>query len=193
MNSCRNLRVPSLTSLPRSSKSLSRWPVKESGVVLFGRVPAVGADPLLVHLRLLCVVRSAESDMMHRPASLVPSQNSSGFVDVDHAAFRIPRGSEADYRSFTGDLAEAKHIGQDRCRLLRAVEKQRHAPQAADRMFGGDVLVAPARLILGIGDAGERERHPILIRERQHGLTEAFLQRLVGNSLLDETLSPVTD
>jgi hypothetical protein len=107
----------------------------------------------------------------------MPSQNSRGFVDVNHAAFHIGRRSEADHRSLTGDLAEVEHIGQDRCRLLRAVEKQHHALQAADRVFGGNVLVAPARLILGIGDADERERHPILIRERQHGLTEALLQR----------------
>src|SRR6266581_5140766 len=102
------------------------------------------------------------------------------------AAKRITDPSRAASR-------KAEHIGQDRRRLLRAFEEQRHAMQAADRMFGGDVLVAPTRLILGIGDADERERHPILIRKRQHGLTEALLQRLVGNSLLDEALSPVAD
>jgi hypothetical protein len=84
---------------------------------------------------------------------------------------------------------ELKRLG----RLLHAVQKQRHALQAADRMFGGDVRVAPARLVLGIGNADERERHPILIREREHGLTEAFLRRLAGNTPLDETVSPVTD
>ena len=156
-------------------------------------MPGVVADQLLGHLRLLCVVRSTEGDVMHRTASLVVSRNSRSFVDVDHAAFGVARRSEADRRSFTGNLAEAKDIGQDRRRLLRAVEQQGHALEAADRMFGGNVLVAPARLILGIGDADERERHPILIRERQHGLTEALLQLLVENSLLDETLSPVAD
>jgi hypothetical protein len=65
-------------------------------------VLVVGVDQLLAHLRLLCVVRSAEGDMMHRTASLVPSRNSRSFVDVDHAAFRIARRGEADNRSFAG-------------------------------------------------------------------------------------------
>src|SRR5258707_7278266 len=67
-------------------------------VLLFGRVPAVGADQLLGHLRLLYVVRSAEGDVMHRTASLVPPQNSRGFVDVDHAAFHVAGCREADHR-----------------------------------------------------------------------------------------------
>ena len=105
---------------------------------------------------------------MHRTVPLVPSRNSRSFVDFDHAAFRVARGSEADHRTFTGDLAEAEHIGQDRYRLLRAVEKQRHSLQAADRVFGWYVLVTPARVILCIGDADERERHSILISKSQH-------------------------
>ena len=35
---------------------------------------------------------------------------------------------------------EAEHIGQDRCRLLSAAEKQGDALEAADCMFGGNVL-----------------------------------------------------
>src|ERR1700733_11559373 len=135
-------------------------------VLLFGRMSSVFTDQLFGHLRLLHVVRGAEGDVMYRTASLVPTRNSRGFVDVDHGAFHVACCSEANHRSFTGNLAEAEHIGQDRCRLPRAVEKQRHALQATDRMFGGDVLVAPSRLILGIGDTYERERHPVLIRER---------------------------
>jgi hypothetical protein len=72
---------------------------------------------------------------------------------------------------------KAKDIGQDRRRLLRAVEQQGHALEAADRMFGRDVAVAPARLILCIGDADERERHPVL-RERQDGFAKTLLRRL---------------
>ena len=139
----------------------------------------VGADQLLGHLRLLYVVHGAEGDVMHRTPSLAASQMSTTLPFTSPAA-------AADRRSFTGNLAEAEHVGQDRCRLLRAVEKQGHALEAADRMFGGNVPVAEARLILGIGNADERKCHPIWIRERQHGLSEALLKRLVVNSLLGD-------
>src|SRR5258708_22150015 len=116
-----------------------------------------------------------------------------GFVDVDHAAFGVARRGEADHRSFTGHLAEAKNIGQNRRCLLSAVEQQGDALKAADRMFGGDVAVAPARLILRIDDADKRECHPVLVRERQDGFAKTRLRRLMRNSLLDEAVRPVAD
>src|SRR5258708_20128144 len=75
-------------------------------VLLFGRMPAVGADQLLCHLRLLYVARSAEGDVMHRTAPLVPSQNSRGFVDVDHAAFHLARPSAPDHPPSTATLPQ---------------------------------------------------------------------------------------
>src|SRR6201995_5011210 len=135
-------------------------------VLLFGWVPTMGADQFLGHLRLLCVVRSAEGNVVYRTAPLMPAHHCGGFIDVDHAAFRIARRSEADHRSFPSDLAEPEYVGQDRRGLLRAVEKQRHPLQTADRMFGGNVVVAPGPLVLGIADTDERKRHAIRVRER---------------------------
>jgi hypothetical protein len=55
----------------------------------------------------------------------------------------------------------------------------RHALQASDHMLGGEVPITTARFIFGIGDADDRQWHPILIRESQQGPSEALFQ-LVG-------------
>ena len=65
--------------------------------------------------------------------------------------------------------------------------------EAADRMLGRNVAVAPAGLVLGTGNADQRERHAVRIGEGQHGLAKALLQRLVGDALLDEALGPVAE
>ena len=97
---------------------------------------------------------------MHRTASLVVSRNSRSFVDVDDAAFGVARRSEADRRSFMGNLAEAKDIGQDRGRF-RALSSSRVTPwKPRIACSGRDVAVAPARRSR-IGDTDERERQPV--------------------------------
>src|SRR5581483_9838501 len=52
--------------------------------------------------------------------------------------------------------------------------------------------IAPARLIVHI-DADERERHSVLIRERQDRLAKTVLRRLMRDSLLDEAVRPIAN
>ena len=73
------------------------------------------------------------------------------------------------------------------------VEHQGDAGKAADRVLGRDLAAAPGALALGAGDADEREAHAVRVPERQHGLAEALLGRLVRHALLDEAVGPEAD
>ena len=60
-------------------------------------------------------------------------------------------------------------------------------------MLGRHLAAAPGALALGAGDADEREAHAVRVPERQHGLAEALLGRLVRHALLDEAVGPEAD
>lgn len=69
-------------------------------------------------------------------------------MDIDDAAADIARARKADDRSFTGDFMEAEYVDKNRRRFLCAVKMQRNVVKAANRMFVGDVPIAPCWLIL---------------------------------------------
>src|SRR5262249_9492071 len=64
---------------------------KVIAVLLVRRTLVVRSDEFLRHLRLLCVVRCAKGDVMHRAAPLMSSQKSPGLVNVDDAALGVFR------------------------------------------------------------------------------------------------------
>ena len=102
-------------------------------------------------------------------------------------------GPEADDGAFAAGLGEAEHVGQDRAGRCRVLQQQADAVEAADRVLGRDLAVAPGRLVLDAGDGDERQVHAVPVLEREHGLAEALLQRLVRDALLDEAVRPVAD
>jgi len=131
-------------------------------ILLFGRAPGVVADQLLGHLRLLCVVRSTEGDVMHRTASLWCRTFAASWMSTT-----LPLASPAAVKRIVDPSRATSRKPKTSVRIAAVFcalsSSQGHALEAADRVFGRDVAVAPARLILCIGDTDERERHPVLI------------------------------
>src|SRR5215213_5207074 len=121
-----------------------------------------------------------------------PGQEALRDPDVERAAERRV-GAVAHERAFARRLAEAEHAGEDRAGALGVVEHQGDAGKTADRVLGRHLAAAPGALALGAGHADEREAHAVRVLERQHGVAEALLRRLMRHALLDEAVGPEAD
>ena len=122
-------------------------------------------DELLRHRGLRGIVGGAERDVVHRAAAHPPAREVAGLAQIDDGAQRRV-AAIARKRALARHFAEAEHIGEDRGGRLRVVDQQRHAMEAADRMLGRNVAVAPGFLVLGARHADQREAHAVGIAER---------------------------
>ena len=77
--------------------------------------------------------------------------------------------------------------------LAGALQQQRHAVESADRVLRRHIAIAPAGLVLDAGNSYQRETHTIGISEREHRFAGPLLQRLMGDALFDEPVSPVAE
>ncbi len=102
-------------------------------------------------------------------------------------------GGETGERALTRRLREAEHVRQDRGRILRLCDHQRHTVKAADGGLGRDAVGGPGRLGLGALDAHKREAQAVGIAKRQHRLAKGLCRRVVHDARGDEAVRPPAD
>jgi hypothetical protein len=63
--------------------------------------------------------------------------------------------------------------------------------EAAQRVLGRHVAFRPAGNLLGSFDGHERKPHAVGVAQRQYGLAQPLLRRLMGDAALDQALRPI--